>query len=183
MPAAAPTIAPPHTVRESGGGRALARDMRLALLLGNEMRHRALARVFGTSREQANLITFLAALTLMQAASDRWRRMVSGPHAPSLGDDVLATASLRELLSGVAGLPSNESSQLGTLLALVFLGGLGGPSIARSVRGVRAGSARLDRGFRHRYGYLVDPGHLRRRRYEAQERLRALARQSAGVSS
>jgi hypothetical protein len=155
----------------------LATDVRLALLLLSEARYRALGRVFGTSREQANLITFVLVLAVADGGFEVYRRAMRGPPVPPLGDGALAAASVRELFSSAAGLPPGDSSQLGTLLTLAFAGGLLGPTVVRSVRDAKSTSQRLDRAFRHRYGYLIDPGHWRRRRYELQERLRSQAGQ------
>lgn len=175
----AETSISPH-LRSSGGGQALAGDMEIAFVMINEARYRTMARLFGCTRDQTNLITFVAALAVAEAARGQWKRLTSGPAMPSMSDDVLGVAMVRELLAGVAGPAVRDTPQLGTLLTLAFLGRAFGPLVVRSIRQAKAGSQRLNSGFRHRYGYLVDVGHRRQRHYQELERRRAAARATAG---
>lgn len=175
--------APDSLVRESGGALRLAGDTRIALALINEARYRAIVRVFGCSREQANVASFVAAALIAAQVHERWRRLADATVGPALPDELLGAAVLRNLLSGAAGPAVRDSPQLSNLLlAVVILTG-GGPLVARSLRGIRHASHRLDTGFRHRYGYLVDIGHRRARHYRARAGKALAARQAGETSS
>ncbi len=149
---------------EFGGGRLLLSDMRTAFLLIDQVRLRAIARLFGVGPDQANLLTLVAALTLAQAARGTVQRVIEAPLLPNLGDSLLVGTSARELLCSVAGPSVRATPQLGTLLAVAVVGSTAGPAVLRSLRAARAGSHRAALGFHHRYGYIVDPGHWREHR-------------------
>lgn len=170
MTTAADQRLPQHLVPESGGAQILASDLRIALLLINEGRYWALGRVFGCTRQQTNLVTLVGTLMVAQGLSDRWRRLMSGPKAPPLEDDLFAFSALRELVSGAAGPSVRDTPGLPNLLLFAVLAGSATPTVLRSLRAVKRASHRVDTGFRHRYGYLVDVGHRRARHYEMQER-------------
>jgi hypothetical protein len=146
------------------GARLFVSDMTTAFLLVNDARHRAIERLLGVPRDQANVATLIAALIVAQAAQDHARRVFRAPATPAAGDMLLGTATARELLRGMAGPTSRETPLLGTLLALAVLGGPAFRAARGSLHGIRTSSRRANAGFRHRYGYLVDPGHLRERR-------------------
>lgn len=146
------------------GARVLRTDVRVAALLGNYARRRTIARMFGASPEQANLVTMVAVLAIAQATSEYIQRLAAGPPVPSATEGLFVSASLKELLSSVAGPPSRETPSAGTLLALALVGGTAGPAVFRSTRAARSASRRMATGFHHRYGYLVDPGHWRQQR-------------------
>ncbi len=145
----------------AGGARLLAADARVAFLLINYARLRSVARLFGVGPEQANLVTAVALLMLAESARRGVRKLMEGPPTPSLEEGLLGGAVVGELLSEVAGLSSRGTRQPTTLLALAVVGGLAGPSIVRSIRGVKASSHRAAVSFHRRYGYLIDPGHWR----------------------
>jgi hypothetical protein len=157
---------------EAGGARLLA-DARVAFLLINYARLRAVARLFGVGPEQANLLTAVALLTLAETSRRKIRAMMEGPALPSLEDGLLGGAMLREALGGVAGLSGRDAPQPATLLMLAVVGGLAAPTLFKSIRGVRATTHRTTVAFHHRYGYLVDPGHWRARHAARASRLAA----------
>lgn len=152
-------------VRRAGGRKQLAWDARIAFIMLNEARYRGMASLFGCSRDQANIATFLLALTFAEATRARLARLMR-PSPPQAGDALIFTGSVQGLLSAAAGRPLDDNPQLGTLLLLGVIAGGAAPSIIRSLNGMRGFSQELNRRFRHRYGYLVDPGHVRREHYE-----------------
>src|SRR5271166_3281281 len=107
---------PSQYVRESGGGGMLVADARIAFMLINETRCRAIQGVFGCSREQANVATFAAALLLGHEMHARWRQVMEDPAVPEVPEHMIGTAVLRELLSDVAGPGVRDSPQLSSLL-------------------------------------------------------------------
>jgi hypothetical protein len=178
-------MAPPDSsaaqgaVRKSGGARLLAGDARVAFVLVNEARYRAMANVFGATREQANLATFIAGLVLVHQVHERWRRLMDAPMAPSFPDEVIGTAVVRELLSRAAGPGVSDSPQLSNLLLAAVVATGGAPVVVRALRGLRKAGHGADAGFRKRYGYLVDVGQRRARHYESRAREALAARQSS----
>ncbi len=149
---------------EFGGGRLLVSDVRTTFLVMNYARLRAIARLFGVSEDQANLLTLVAAMSLAQAAQARVQRLLRGPPLPSLGGAMFTGTGVKELLCGVAGSPARDTPFVGTLLAAAILGASAGPVTVKSARAVKASSRQAALGFHHRYGYIVDPGHWRQRR-------------------
>ena len=151
-------------------------DVRVASLLFNHARKRAVERAFGVRPTDANLVTVVALLLVADLAHDRIGRLRRIAWAPGLDDGALAGASLRSVLGAIVGPAVDQTPALGALIALALLGHGLRPTVTRSVSAVRTSSQRaaLDfhRGaldFHHRYGYLVDPGHLRQRRAQRRE--------------
>jgi hypothetical protein len=171
MAAEAASAAQRAIVRESGGARALVDDTRVVFALANEARYRLLASVLGASREQANVATFVVALLIGHHLHEAWRRItrISGAVVDPV-NDVLGVAVVREGLSSAAGPAIRDNPQLATLLLAVVVLRWRFPVAVKAMRGIRVGARRLDAGFRHRYGYLVDVGHMRARHYEARAR-------------
>lgn len=159
---------------EFGGGRLLLSDLRTAFLLANHARLRVIARMFGVSPEQANLLTAVAVLTLAQTAQAKARWLLRGPPVPSLGSGIFAGNAVGDVLRAVAGSPARDTPFAGMLLAAAVLWARGGPATVKSARAISAGSHRAALGFHHRYGYIVDPGHWRQRRARRAEAAHAL---------
>jgi hypothetical protein len=157
-------VAAPPLADEVGGTRLLLADARVAFLLINHARHRTITRLVGVPRDQANLVTLVAVMALADAVHDKIQTVLGGPSVPSFGGGLLAGASLRELLWGVTGPPARDTPLSGTLLTIAIVGGSAGPTALKSLRAIRASSRQIHDGFRHRYGYLVDPGRWRARR-------------------
>jgi len=165
-------------LEDFGGGRLLLTDMRVAWLLLNEARYRAIERLFGLPRDQANLATLIALLVLAQAVHEKAAPVLRAPPAPSAADAALGAAALRELFYDVAGPSSRETPLFATLVTIAVLGGLARPVVRASVHAIRGSSHASVARFRHRYGYVVDPGQWRARRAQR----RAAAGQLPGLS-
>lgn len=164
-------------VREAGGGRQLAIDARVGLALINEGRYRALASVFGASREQANVATFVAALLVGHQLHRAWRR-IAGPLTPDADDALLGTVLVRELVTTAAGPRIRDTPQLPNLLLAAVVLRWRFPVAVRAAKAIREGAHKADAGFRQRYGYVVDVGHRRARHYQAQARKALEARET-----
>jgi hypothetical protein len=147
---------------ELGGARLLASDVRVASLLANEARHRAIDRVFGVPREQANLLTLIVLGLLLHATHDKIDQLLRGPGPPTRTDAALGGAVVRELLYDLGGPASRNTPLFATLLTFALLAGLSGPAARRSLRGIRASSHRTRVAFNHRYGHLVGRGQAHR---------------------
>lgn len=164
-----PLTAPSLELPESGGSRVLRTDLRVASMLLNDTRYRTLHRVLGLSREQANLATLVLALTAAGGAHEKIRHLAAGPAMPSSTALVFGNASLRGLMLRIAGPEAGATPLFGSLLVLALLGHPTRRALAAAIHGMRSSSKRMSGDFHHRYGYLVDPGHLRLHR--AQRRL------------
>lgn len=171
MAAEAASAAQRAIVRESGGAVALVRDTRVVFALANEARYRLLASVLGATREQANVASFVVALLIGHHLHEGWRRItrITAPLVDPV-NDMLGAAVVREGLGRAAGPAIRDNPQLATLLLAAVILRWRFPVAVKTMRGIRGGARRLDADFRHRYGYLVDVGHMRARHYEAKAR-------------
>ena len=142
-------------------------DSRLVLAVANHLRYQALNRVFGVSREQANVVTAVLLLGAADGVYEATRR-VTGARLPVSGADAAVGAvALRDAALGVAGPGARAIPRFGTLVAFAVLGGIAAPSLRRTAQKLRAAEQRL----------LAAEERVRReriRRYSAaQERVRA----------
>jgi len=149
---------------EPVGANLLLSDIRVASLLVNEARYRALERVLGIPRDQANVATVVAVLLVLEALQDSSTQALRKRRPPSVGEFAFGVTAAREGLYAVAGPESRESPLFASVLMLAVLGNVLRPVVSRSLRDLRASSHGLDVKFRQRYGYLIDPGHWRARR-------------------
>jgi hypothetical protein len=156
---------------EFGGGRLLVSDIGAVFVLLNYLRRRVIRQVFGVSDEQANLLSWVILLMLITDAQGHVRRMMEGPPMPPAEDWLFGLGTLEEVVGSIVGPPAQGTPALSGLIALAVVAATVGPTIKRSLRGVRASSHRAATGFHHRYGYLVDPGHWRSRRAQRREAL------------
>jgi hypothetical protein len=161
----------PGAAELNSDARLLLSDLRVAFLLANHARHRALERLFGISPDQANLVTFIIFLLAADKTYSGVSRMLRPPGAPSLGDGLLGGAMLRESARALAGPTVPDTPLLGVLFAVALAGATIRPAVAKSVHEVRTSTHRLAIDFHHRYGYIVDPGHWRARRARRREEL------------
>jgi hypothetical protein len=152
-------------------------DMRVAFILVNDARLRVLTRLFGTTQDEANLVTLMALLVAGQAARARLQRL---PHFrfPPAGDVMLFSGSAREVARSVAGPTISQQPAALTLISMALMYGPTRRAIPKALLAASGAGERLTFGFRHRYGYLVDPGQRRARR--AQQRREAQAAESVG---
>jgi hypothetical protein len=157
-------VTQPIAAPDLTGGRLLARDLRVASLLLDDARYRAFQRLFGIDRNQVNLVTFVALLLVAEKTRDTGRR-IRAQRGPTVAEDFMSFALLREALCRVAGPNSRDTPMLSVLLTIAVVGGA-----ARSaLHGMRGSGHRADVAFHHRYGYLIDPGHWRARRARRRE--------------
>jgi len=170
-----------RSVQEPGGVNLLLSDIRFAFLLANEARHRALERAFGIQRDQANFVTLVAALLVLESMQDRTSKAFTSGRPPSAGEMALGTTAAREALYAVAGPAAREGPLFASLVMLAVAGAAIRPVVGRSLRGIRASSRARNIKFRQRYGYIVDPGHWRERRM--QRRAEAAAADSTAATA
>jgi hypothetical protein len=126
-----------------GAARVFLSDARLALGVLNEVRHRSLRRTFGVSREQANLLTVVVALSATAAAYETAVRVIAAPFPMSGSDAAIGAYVVREVGLGIAGPAAREVPLVGTLVAVALIGRLALPELRRALRGIRAAEHRV----------------------------------------
>jgi hypothetical protein len=113
-------------------------DVGIVLLLLNNARHRVVARVYGVSREDSNLVTVVAigsAAVAVHGTVSRARRIRL---LPSVSDGAIGAAVLRETALGIAGEPSRTVPFFGALVTFALVG--------RSLRPLLRGVVRTTEG-------------------------------------
>lgn len=129
-------------------------DSRMVFTVLNHLRYQALNRVFGTSREQANALTFVLLLGAAEGAYGTARR-VSGTRL-RMSDAGLGAIGLREGVLGVAGPGARAVPGFGALVAFALLGGLAAPALRRAGHRMRAAEMRVRRARIERYAAARD---------------------------
>ena len=116
-------------------------DAAIVVLLLNDARHRIVARVFGTSREDSNAVTVIAVGSAAVAISGGAARLRSIRRYPSGADSAIGVVVLREAALGIAGAPARAVPAAGALLAVALVGRSSLPLLRDAVRTTR-GSVR-----------------------------------------
>ncbi len=143
---------PDKVVMPLGPAR-LETDLRMLFLMLNEARYRSLTALFGLDRDQANLASLVLLGMIGHRIGQRWHQLMSGPPPfPSAGDSMLGVAGVRELVQGIAGPASRDTSMFGTLIAVAAAGGIALPFVRRAARAVESASHEARMAFKHRYG-------------------------------
>src|SRR3954452_14216620 len=106
---------------EFGAGRLFLIDSRIAFTLLNQARYFALNRMFGTSREQANVLTAVLAVTAAGAAYESGQRMLRGPLRVSGADMAMGGCVLREAGIDVMGPGYRNVPGLGALITFALV--------------------------------------------------------------
>jgi len=127
--------------REVGAMLLFAEDVRVAMLLLNAARYRALERTLGTTREQANIVTFVAAAVVVDAAQQRTSQIKS-PRPPAPTNIALSAAMTGSALNAIIG-QSGIAGPGSLLIAAAIVYRLVGDPSRRALRGVARSPFRL----------------------------------------
>jgi hypothetical protein len=134
-------MATPST--EFGTSQLFLTDARLVLATVNHLRYRALDHTLGLSRQQANVLTAVALLSVADGAYEAMRRITSvRPHVSGT-DAALGGLALREASLSMAGPRVRAIPGFGALVAFGILGGFAVPALRRAGRRMRAAEQRL----------------------------------------
>ncbi len=118
-------------------------DTRLVLAVLNHVRYQALNRAFGTSREQANVLTAVVLLGAADGAYEATRRITAmRPHVSGT-DAAIGAAALREASLTMAGPSVRAIPGVGALVVFALLGGFAVPAVRRAVHRMRTAEQRL----------------------------------------
>ncbi len=133
------------TESNSGFGAAnlFVADSRLVLAVLNHLRYQGLNRMFGVSRDQANVVTVIVLLSAADGAYEAARRITAWRLPVSRTDAAIGGFALREAGLRVGGPAAREIPGFPTLVALGILGGLAAPSLRRAAHRVRSAEQRL----------------------------------------
>jgi hypothetical protein len=104
--------------------RAFLNDVRLTLALLNWARYPILHRMFGISREQVNILTFILALSAADATYEVVRRFIRHPWPLDGADSLIAAFILREGGFTLAGPKARDKQLFGTLIVVAGVGSL-----------------------------------------------------------
>ena len=143
-----------ETSARFGAPQLFLRDSRLVLAVLNHLRYQALNRVFGTSREQANVLTVVLLLGAADGAYEAARRI--GGMRLRVSDAGLGAIALREAGLGLAGPSARAVPGFGALVAFALLGGLAAPALRRMAQRMRAAERRVRRERIRRYAAARD---------------------------
>jgi hypothetical protein len=139
-----------------GSGQLLVSDALITVLVANELRHRAIERVYGVSREQSNAVTAIAAASLVTGAQAGATKALAAVAVPSLAAALFGGAVLKEALHGVAGEASRNASGFSTLIAVAVIGASAVPML-RGARSALRGVGAMERQARTRVRTLLAP--------------------------
>jgi hypothetical protein len=128
--------------REAGAVLLLLEDVRVATLLLNAARYRALERWLGLNKTQANLLTVVALATAADAAQRQTARMVA-PGAPGASDYALSVAVAESALRGLSGQTAFGAAPGSVLLTVAIVYKLLGVPSRRALRGAAGSPLRL----------------------------------------
>ena len=109
-------------------------DAAIVFLLLNDARHRVVARTFGTSRGDSNLVTVVALGSAAVAVYGTATRLRSIRLYPSRANSAIGAAVLREAALGIAGEPSRAVPAAGALVAFALAGRSSRPMVRRALR-------------------------------------------------
>jgi hypothetical protein len=112
-------------------------DATIVFLLLNEIRHRIVARLFGASRKDSNIVTGVAVALTAAGAHTAAVRMRGMAKRPSGADTAIGAVVLKEAAHGVAGDWSKGTPLFATLITFVVLERSFGPALRGALRSVR----------------------------------------------
>ena len=117
-----------------GASKLFLADSRLVLAVLNHLRYQGLNRVFGVSRDQANVVTVIVLLSAADGAYEAARRITGMRLRVSGADAAIGGFALREAGLRVAGPAAREIPGFPTLVALGIVGGLAAPTLRRTAQ-------------------------------------------------
>ena len=124
-----------------GAGHLFLADARLALAVANHLRYLTLEKTLGVTRQQANVVTVVAALTAGELLHEA-AKAIPHPRLPGAENVALGMLGLGNAVHGVAGPASRQIPHFNALLGVALVGGLAAPGI-RAYQRARATERRV----------------------------------------
>jgi hypothetical protein len=128
-----------------GTGQLFVNDSRLVFAVLHQLRYQALQRMFGISRDQANVVTLVLLLAAADGAYETARRVGGMRVGVSGGEAAFGAVALRDAALGIAGPGARTIPGFGTLVSVAILGGAAAPGLRRTARRMRAAEQRVRR--------------------------------------
>jgi hypothetical protein len=138
-----------------GGARLLAGDVRVAYLLLNDARGRAITRLFGISGPNSALVALIAVGLAAETAHRKVSRVLNAPGAPDLGGLTLGTSALTESARLIAGPGIGDFPFFGPLVLFAVVVHTTRPVLRSAIHGARSSAHRAHAGLDHRYGHII----------------------------
>jgi hypothetical protein len=135
---------PSAASREAGAVLLLLEDLRVATLLINAARYRALERWLGLDKTQANLLTLVAIAAVADSAQRGTHRLATSP-APKPADFALSAAVAESALRTIAGRTAAGAAPGSLLLTAAIVYKLLGVPSRRALRSAARSPMRLRR--------------------------------------
>jgi hypothetical protein len=119
-----------------GTGQLFLADSRLIFLVLNHLRYQALHRVFGVSREQANLLTVILLAAVADGAYHSARRVTHIRPRVAGGDAALGAIAVRDTALRLTGPAGREIPGFGALVVFAIAGAVALPGLRRAAHGI-----------------------------------------------
>lgn len=124
--------------QDFGTGRLLLADSRFAVAVLNHGRRWAVARVFGMTGSQADILSLVLALGAAGATLEGVRHMIARPFGLTETDVVIGAFGLREGTLAIAGPAAREVPGFAAVVVVAMIGGVAIPGLRRARRNLRA---------------------------------------------
>ena len=136
--------------------RAFLYDVRLVLAVLNEARYPLMRRVFGVSRDQVNILTFVLAITVIATTYDAVVRFLRDPWPLDSTETAMAAAVVREAGFGIAGPKVRQTHVFGAVIALAAMKSLALPGLRRALHSAHVAEQRVGEQRKRIYGAAVE---------------------------
>jgi hypothetical protein len=118
-------------------------DSRLAFLLGNEVKHLCMHRVFGVSRENENLVAAIVVLSAAGATYAGARLVLRAPMRAIGSEGVAGAFVVREAGIALAGPTVGTAPMFASLTAFALVAGIAVPTLRRAAHAARLAEQRV----------------------------------------
>ena len=134
-------------------GQIFPSDPRAAFVLLNESRYRTIQGVFGVRRDQVNLMSLVAAMTVAEAVHAKTQRLRRSLRGPTRGDMILGDAFLNGLGQQIMGPSTREVPFLAALIGAAAVGTVAVRVVRRSAQDVKVASREVTRSLRRFFSF------------------------------
>jgi hypothetical protein len=137
------THASRERVDDVGGARLFPSDPRVAFVLLNEARYRAMQGVFGVRKDQVNIMTLVATMMLAEAVRRQTQVLRRGLRGPTRADVILGDGLLNALGQQIAGPYSQEVPLFAALIGSAAVGTVATRVLRQAAHDMKAASRRI----------------------------------------
>jgi hypothetical protein len=143
-----------NRVQHPSGPRLLLDDLIIALRVADDMRERAVERVFGVSRDGSFIITMIALGAVVDGVHGATVKVKTKAKSspPSAGDTFIGATVVKETVRSITGIDSRDRRFVGTLILTAVVAKSCRPVVAGAVRHAKTRSRRVITTLRRQYG-------------------------------